>query len=94
MDRNEVKEKSKQVIDNIFNQIDELGKKKNSTQSKIGEEYYNLIDKLNFKKDELKMKYETLKNASDEKWEEAKQSFDASLEYFKKGITELSAIFK
>lgn len=94
MDRNEVKEKSKQLIDDVFSQIDELEKKKNSTESKAKEEYENMIDKLNSKKNELKMKYEMLKNTSDDKWEEAKQSFDASLDYFKKGIAELSAVFK
>lgn len=94
MDRNEVKEKSKQVIDDIFNRIDELEKKKNSTEAKVKEEYENLIDKLNSKKDELNMKYETLKNASDDKWDEARQSLDASLDYFKKGLSELSGIFK
>ena len=58
------------------------------------DQYENMIDKLNSKKDELNMKYQALKNASDDKWEDAKQSLDASMEYFKKGISELSDIFK
>jgi hypothetical protein len=49
---------------------------------------------LESNKRELKTRYNELINASEDKWEEAKEAFSSASDSFEKGFSEISSLFK
>lgn len=94
MDRNTIKESIKKTIDEIFVKIDEFEAKSESVKESTKDVYNTKIAELKLKKIELQDTYNDLMDASEEKWEEVKESLSVSTEYFKKGFAELGAMFK
>lgn len=94
MEMNDYNMKAKEMVDDIFARIDELETKKENAEGIAKEDFDNMIGTLNSKKEDLRSKYETLKNTTDDTRERAKESFKQSAEYFKNGITELASHFK
>ncbi len=92
MNKSEFKENAKQSVDTIFAKIDELEQKKNQTKSELKDEYSSYISKLKAEKNDLKSQYESLLKTSDEKWDEAKASFEKSSESFKDGIQKVTSM--
>lgn len=94
MDRNTFKEKAKKSIDNLFAKIDQLEQKREKFQGDAKVKYEEKIAQLKIKRAELQQKYQNMKNASPEKWEEAKEAFNKSLDSFKAGLSKLGELFK
>jgi phage shock protein A len=94
MDKNKFKEEAKQSIDLLFAKIDELESKKDKAEASVKADIENKISELKKKKDDLQARYRSLKDTSDEKWEQAKNAFDSSMDSFKEGISKLTGIFK
>lgn len=94
MDRNTFKEKAKKSIDNLFAKIDQLEQKREKFQGDTKVKYEEKIAQLKIKRAELQQKYQNMKNASPEKWEEAKEAFNKSLDSFKAGLSKLGELFK
>lgn len=94
MEKETYREKAKKSIDDIFAKIDELEAKKDRAKEGAKEKYNQRIEDLKAQKNDLQAKYDELVNATDEKWETAKNRFSESAEYFKKGFTELGQLFK
>ena len=93
MNRNEFQKKAKQQIDELFVKIDELEAKSDKLSDKAKAEVDEKISGLSKKKHELEAKYEELKNASDDKWEEVKSTFSAASASFKEGLSKLGSLF-
>lgn len=83
------KENAKKMIDDLFVRIDELEKNKDKVQHMAAEKRDQLLEELKTRKSELQAKYETLKNAPEDKWDQAKDSFKVSVDYFKDGLSRL-----
>jgi len=94
MTREEFKEKAKQGIDELFTKIDELEKKKDDVTDDLKNSYNDQISELNKRKEELKLKFLKLMGATDQDWEEHKNSFDSTYATFKEGYYKLSSFFK
>ena len=94
MDRNTFKEKAKKGIDDLFSKIDEFELKKEKVQGDAKVKYEEGIAQLKIKRVELQQKFQNMKDASPEKWEEAKEAFNKSLGSFKAGLSKLGELFK
>ena len=57
-------------------EIDELRKKADQTETNLELEYYTLIDELHLKLDTANQKFQLLKQANDENWDEFKSEFE------------------
>lgn len=93
MNREEFKEKAKGVIDDIFVKIDELEEKKENFEGEAKEKYEEKLKELEEKKEELEKKYKDLEEGAEGKWEEVKESFSKSADFFRQGIKDLMNIF-
>ncbi|MFP4556960.1 MAG: hypothetical protein ACLFNU_08835 [Bacteroidales bacterium] len=94
MTREEFKEKAKQGLDDLFTKIDELDKKKDLVSDDLKNSYHEQIEELNKRKHELKSKFLKLMGASENDWEEHKNSFNSTYDTFKEGYYKLSSFFK
>jgi hypothetical protein len=94
MDREEFKEKAKKGIDDLFAKIEELDQKKDMVQDQVKAKYNEKIAELKIKKAELQLKYQSLKESSGDKWDDAKGSFNTSFESLKEGFSKLTEILK
>lgn len=94
MERNAIKEKAKQTIDDIFTTLDGLEAKKDQVMQEVKEEYNEVLSDLAQKREELEFKYHEMLHATEENWEEVKMKFNASAESFKEGFTILGSLFK
>ena len=84
------RENAKKVIDELFIRIDELDKNKENIRHLTAEKRDNLIEELKTRKAELQHKFEMLKQVPEERWDEAKTSFKASIDYFSEGVSRLA----
>jgi len=94
MDKNEFKSKAKQQIDKVFDEINELEKKREEADATVREDYDQKIAELKAKQSKLQEKYDALQDAAEDQWEEAKDAFSAASDSFQKGLSELSSIVK
>ena len=86
------REKAKNQIDAIFDELDRLREKKSKVESESKREYEQRIQELEDKKTELQSNYENLKETTEEKWDDAKHACESSKEDFKSGFTKLKSI--
>jgi DNA-directed RNA polymerase alpha subunit len=94
MNRNEFKEKAKKSIDNLFIKIDELERKKDQARDDAKGKYEKVIFELKSKRNELEARLQAASVASDEKWEEFKETFEDSMSSFREGFDKLTGFFK
>lgn len=94
MNRIDFKIKANKNIDEIYNEIENLKKKKDQLSSSLKQKYDSSIEALNKRKEDLKKKYEAIQNAPDSNWEKAKNEFTESFNHYKEGFKELSKLFK
>jgi peptidoglycan hydrolase CwlO-like protein len=94
MEREKFKTKAKKSIDDIFAKINELESKRDKVREDAKGEYDERISNLKTRREELQKKYESLKKAGDDKWEEAKKTFSSSADSFKEGFSKLSGLFR
>jgi hypothetical protein len=93
MNKQELKARANQEIDELSAKLNEFKAKKEQVKESAQEKYESLIEKLTERKSIAENQLNSLKEASEEKWGEAKKSFNAAQEDFKSGIKELSEIF-
>jgi uncharacterized protein YukE len=94
MDRETFKNNAKKNIDEIFAKIDELEAKKDEATGEAKAEYQEKLLELKAKKEELQAKYNKLVNASEENWEEVKNTFSSAAESFNEGFSKIGKLFK
>jgi chromosome segregation ATPase len=93
MNKEAVKEKANQTIDEISNEIDDLKKKSLTVKEEAKEEFNQLLIDLKSKRDDLETKLSDLEAAADEKWDEAKEAFKSASFSFKEGLVKMKSIF-
>lgn len=93
MNKEEFKEKAKNQIDHLFDEIDDLEKKKDNAEATMKSKYDNQIEQLKQKKFTLQQKYTRLENAAEDKWDEAKDAFSEATEDFKAGLSKVGEVF-
>lgn len=86
------KEKAKQQIDEMAAQIEKLEAKKDMAQADVKMKYEQQLGHLKNKKAQAQAKFEELKDASNERWEEARDVFASATESFKQGFSELTKL--
>lgn len=87
------KEKVKNQIDEMDDQINIWEAKIESVKAKTKVWYTEKLADLKSKRNEVKAKYDELDEAKDEKWEEKKDIFSAASESFRKGTNKLKSLF-
>jgi chromosome segregation ATPase len=93
MNREEFKEKAKNQIDHLFEEIDNLEKKKDKAEDAVKSKYENQIEQLKEKKFNLQQKYTRLENAAEDKWDDAKEAFSEATDDFKAGLSKVGEAF-
>ena len=83
------KEKIKLQIDEMDDQIGVW--EENEGETKAG--YKEKLAALKAKRNEIKAKYDELADATEEKWEEAKDVVSSASESFKEGFNKLKSLF-
>lgn len=94
MNKEEIKSELKGQLDKLFTKIDELEVKKDEATGEAKALYAEKLQDLKDTKEDLKTKYDSLLEASEEKWEEIKDSLSDSMESFKEGFSKLGNLFK
>lgn len=94
MNRIDFKIKANKSIDEIYNEIENLKKKKDELSSSLKQKYDSSIEALNNRKEDLRKKVDAIQNAPDSSWENAKKEFTESFNHYKEGFKELSNLFK
>nr|MBS0037183.1 hypothetical protein [Saprospiraceae bacterium] len=94
MDKAEYKKKAKQTVDDFFDKIETMEKKKTEISASARQKYNEQLAQLNAKKSELKSKYKNLENEAGDKWKEAQTAFDKSANSFKEGFKHLNSLLK
>ncbi|MFK7755630.1 MAG: hypothetical protein AB8B53_01720 [Flavobacteriales bacterium] len=94
MNKEEVKTELKGQLDKLFVKIDELEAKKDQATGEAKELYSEKLQDLKDTTIDLKTKYDSLLEASEEKWEEIKDTLSDSLSSFKEGFSKLGDMFK
>lgn len=92
MDRAAVKERARQSIDTVFDEIKKLEAKKDNISTEAAVRVNRELETLKSKKGELEEKYKALETVSEEKWSQAKEDFSASMDSFKNGVSKLTQI--
>lgn len=87
------KEKVKNQIDEMDDQIGILEAKAESSKAEYKVEIKEKIAGLKAKRNEVKARFDELANATDDKWEESKRIFSSASESFKEGFSKLKSLF-
>ncbi|MFA5417956.1 MAG: hypothetical protein WC341_05805 [Bacteroidales bacterium] len=81
------------TIDEVFNQVDKLNSKKNELSENVRQRYETQQKAMAQHKADLIKRYEKLKSASYEEWDEVKRAYSESLERYKVGFDEFKKLF-
>ncbi len=93
-DKENFKKKAKKSIDEIFAKFDKLEAKKDNIKEKGKAEYKEIMADLKSKKADLQQKYDKLENATEDKWEEVKQTFSKAADSFEEGFSKIGSLTK
>ena len=80
-------------IDELYDTIEELDKKKETATESAKAKYAEQIEAAKKKRTELSEQLSSLKNASGDSWEELKLAFTESSESFKSHLANIKARF-
>ena len=94
MNTQEFRNKAHKIVDDVTMQIEKLQQKKAENNGQLGGKYNEKLLQLQRQKEDLKLRYEKLKNASMENFEEMKMAFNKSASHFKSGFAELEKLIK
>ncbi len=92
MNTKKYKRDAKQTIDQLFDKIEALEKRKDSISDKLSEDFSQKLSALKDAKLDLLTKYEELESAADKKWDASKNSFNQATAYFEKGLKEIASL--
>ncbi len=93
MEKEKFKQNAKKTIDDIFNKIEELEQKRNHVSDRVKAKYDEQIAALKAKYADMEKDYQELESTSGQAWNDAKQKFSESADYFKAGLTTIAQIF-
>ncbi len=93
MNREEFHAYADKKIDELYDTIEELDKKKETATAAAKEKYAEQIEAAKKKRSELSEQLASLKNASGDSWEELKQAFTESTDSFKTHLANIKARF-
>ena len=94
MEKEKYRIKAKETVDNIFNQIEDLEKKRQHVSKNMKAQYDEQIAALKARSAELEKQYKDLELSSGQAWQETKEKFSESADYFKAGLTKIAEIFE
>lgn len=93
MNREEFHAYADKKIDELYDTIEELDKKKGTATESAKAKYAEQIEAAKKKRTELSEQLASLKNASGDSWEELKLAFTESSESFKSHLANIKARF-
>lgn len=93
MNREEFQAYAKKKIDDIYDTIEELEKKRDKASDAAKARINEQLDSLKERKADLSNRFDHLKNASGESWEEVKAAFSESADSFKAHLTNIKTHF-
>lgn len=94
MNKEKFRIEAHKAIENVVQKLESLERKKDTVNSELKAKINNQISDLTKKKKELEKKFNELKSATDENWNELKDSYNKSLAHFKAGLSEMEKIVK
>ena len=94
MDKIKFKMKALKTIDNLFDKVEKLEKRKDELNDSLLINYYTISGIVNKRKEELKEKLDDVEQASDETLAKAKQAFSKSQKKFTMEFARLKELFK
>jgi len=89
-----IKEKVKQQIDEIDDQIDLWESRIESVKADAKVEYKKKLSDLKTKRNEIRRKYDELTDAAEERWDESKEVFTSASDSFREGFSKLKSLFE
>jgi uncharacterized coiled-coil DUF342 family protein len=78
MEKNAYEQKAQAKIDELSAKVEVLNAKKDAAKADTKIEYEEKIKELNSLKNEIKEKFDNIKNSSDDAWKELKSGFEKS----------------
>lgn len=93
MNREEFHAYAAKRIDELYDTLEELEKKKNAATDSAREKYADQIETVKKKRAELSERLDKLKDASGDSWEELKKAFNESTDSFKTHLANIRARF-
>ncbi len=90
----ENREKTKQKIDQLFNELEKLEGQFSEASETRKLELKRMMDDIRQRREELKEKYNNYKEASGESAKELRKAFDHSVDIFKEHLDNARAYFK
>lgn len=93
MNREEFHAYADKKIDEMYDKIEELEKKRDEATAAAKEKYGEQIEAAKKKRDELKSDLDKLKSASEDSWDELRAAFNESAESFKTHLANIKARF-
>jgi hypothetical protein len=94
MNTQEFRNKAHQIVDDVTMKIEKLQQKQKADNGQSDQMYNEKLQQLKRQKEDLKLRYEKLKTASIENFEEMKLAFNKSASHFKSGFAELEKMIK
>ncbi|MDX1333676.1 MAG: hypothetical protein R3252_11640 [Robiginitalea sp.] len=93
MDREELKVKASELIDDAASKIDALKQKKEAAKARVEAEYEEAIGKLKAKKMEIEAQIDRMEDAAEDEWEDIKKTFSDASDSFREGFQKLGHLF-
>jgi dTDP-4-amino-4,6-dideoxygalactose transaminase len=94
MEKEKFRIKAKDTVDNVFNKIEEMEMKRNHVSQNMKAKYDEQIAALKAKYNDLEEQYKKLQLESGQAWNDSKQKFSESADYFKSGLAKIAEIFE
>lgn len=94
MDKIEFKIKALKTIDNLFDKVEKLEKRKDELNNNLLINYYTISGILNNRKEDLKEKLEDIQHTSGENLAKANNAFSESLKKCSNEYAKLKDLFK
>lgn len=93
MDKDELKSKAGEMIDEADAKIDTLKTKKDEAKKRVESQYNEAIEKLKAKRSEIEAQIDRMDDAADDEWEDIKKTFSDASDSFREGFQKLSHLF-
>ena len=91
MNRDDFKKNAEKNIDNIFDSIEKLEKQKNNMSAAAKVEYDIQLNELKQQQQKMQAALKNLKSASDDKWDDAKRSYNDATDVYKSEYLEFTS---
>lgn len=93
MNKADIKNNAKKIIDEAYAKISELEGKRDQITGELKSEFDDKIKLLKAKGEDLKLKISSLEDEGEDKWDEVKDVLADSMDSFKEGFAKLGKLF-